>query len=109
MESKFKIGDEVCLKSHVEDGIFEACIIKDFQKEEGGNEWFPNGNFPKGTIITDTGVIVPENACSPDYSTENYRLKNTECLSIKDVIKVLGSTKHTKKLLKLVKNKIDII
>src|SRR6478736_5655121 len=105
---EFKIGDLVDLKINVKRGLSSnEYIIESFQEEEGRNKYFPNASFPKGTIITNKGVIEIKNAAHPEFTSDNYKIFHTPCLSVVDIMQLLGS-KYEKKLFKLAKGKLKL-
>ena len=106
----FNIGDKIDLKECVNNGIFDEYIIEEFQNKKGPNKYFKNSIFPKYTIITNCGCIDPINAAHVNYTTEKYKLNNTECLSIVEImneLKIFPNEKKHKKLLNLVKDKLE--
>lgn len=102
----FTIGDNVDLAHRIEEGTFEGRFIEEFQVKEGGNKWFKDTVYPRGTIITNTGVITLDNAEHTNFESEQYLLMNTEYFSIKELLHIFNFKKK-KQLIKLAKLKRD--
>jgi len=105
----FTVGDLVGLTFQIENGLYDDSIIIKFMTESNRSHKYFSGDviFPVGTIVTKTGIIQLPNVSHIDKNTENYILKNTECLSIKDLVQLLGHKLDNKKLLKFIKNKLS--
>ena len=101
----FTVGDLVGLTSQIENGLYDdSKVLKIMTDTDRSNGVFPLRNviFPAGTLVVKGGIIQLPNASHIDKTIKNYILKNSRCLSIKDLVDVIGHKMDNKKLLRFV-------
>ncbi len=109
----FTVGDNVDLINSIEEGTCDGFIIQKFMTENdrthNNMDLYKTANpFPKGTIVTEKGTINILNAGHTDFTTDMYKIMNTSCFSIRDILRITNF-KHKKAFQKLAKEKLSKI
>ena len=106
----FTVGDLVGLNFQIENGLYDDYVIVSIMTDTDRSNkahHLRDVIFPAGTLVVETGVIALPNASHIDKTTKNYILKNERCLSIKDLVDVIGYKMDNKKLLKFIEARLN--